>query len=280
MELGLWFAWEQCLKRFRHIPVTLTIAGSDSGGGAGIQADLKTFAVMGTFGTSAITCVTAQNPDGVRGVSALSPAMVKAQIEAVCSAFPVAAAKTGMLFSAPIIRAVARTIRLYKIDCLVVDPVMVATSGGRLLRPEAVRALEHELLPLARLVTPNIPEAGVLLGKRISNLPDAVAAAVTLARRYGNSWLIKGGHLPGAMITDVLVDRSRIVLFRSRRIRVRETHGTGCTLSAAITALLARGHDMRSAVQKGRRFVHRALATARPAGRHIPLNLLSFRVRP
>lgn len=266
------------MKPARHIPVALTIAGSDSGGGAGIQADLKTFAALGAFGTSAITCVTAQNPDGVRGMAALSPAIVKAQIDAVCAAFPVAAAKTGMLFSQPIIRAAARAIRCHRIGCLVVDPVMVATSGSRLLKPEAIRALEAELLPLARLVTPNIPEAEVLVGKRIQNLREAIEAAVILARRYGNSWLIKGGHMRSAMVSDVLVDGRRIILFRSRRIRVRETHGTGCTLSAAITTFLASGHGMRDAVQGGRRFVRRALATARPVGRHAPLNLLPQRI--
>jgi len=256
------------------VPVALTIAGSDSGGGAGIQADLKTFTTLGVFGTSAITCITAQNPCGVYGVTPMAPAAVTAQITAIQRGFPIAAAKTGMLYSAPIIRAVADAVRRHTIRRLVIDPVMIATSGSRLLRADAIRALEARLLPLALVITPNIPEAEALSGRTIRNLRDATDCAVLLARRYGTACLVKGGHLRGAIVRDILIDHDRITIFASPRVAARETHGTGCTLSAAIVAFLARGMPLASAIRHARIFVHRALATARPAGTHVPLNLL------
>ena len=180
----------------------LTIAGSDSGGGAGIQADLLTFAALGVFGTSALTCVTAQNPRGVTGVAALDPDLVARQIAAVCDAFPVEAAKTGMLYSAPIIHAVAAAAS--RIPILVVDPVMVAASGAQLLEPEAVDTLCGELIPQARVITPNLDEAKILCGHPIASVGQMREAARELSERFEVGVVIKGGHLPGDTITDVL----------------------------------------------------------------------------
>jgi hydroxymethylpyrimidine/phosphomethylpyrimidine kinase len=254
-------------------PVALTIAGSDSGGGAGIQADLKTFRAYGVHGTSAITCLTAQNPDEVRLVEAVSPDMVRTQIETVAAGFPVAATKTGMLFSAPIIRVVAETVAGCAIPNLVVDPVMVATSGARLLQEDAVDALMRELLPRAVVVTPNLPEAEALLGEAISTPGQLRDAARRLATRYETWCVVKGGHLAGDEVLDVLSDGSAAEEWRSPRIDAIETHGTGCTFSAATAAGLALGLTVIDAVARAKEFVARALATARPAGRHYPLEV-------
>jgi len=236
----------------------MTIAGSDSGGGAGIQADLKAFTALGAFGTSAITCLTAQNPSEVRGILAVTPAMVKLQVETICSGFRVAAAKTGMLYSAAIIEAVAGTIKRQRIPWLVVDPVMIATSGARLLRRDAVSALCRRLLPLAEVITPNLPEAEALCGHAISTLPDMESAARETGARYHAACVVKGGHLPGQTVTDVLYHSGRIYRFRSARRRVA-THGTGCMFSAALTAFLARGCSLPAAVQGAKRYVHGVL---------------------
>ena len=179
------------------LPVALTVAGSDSGGGAGIQADLKTFATLGVHGTSAITCVTAQNPEGVRGVQACSVHIVRRQIEAVFDELPPGAVKTGMLYSAPIIHAVAEFFRRHQGLPLVVDPVMVSTSGAQLLKPAAVRVLRVELLPLATLVTPNLDEAEILVGEKLTSVTDLRAAARELYQHFGCAALVKGGHLEG-----------------------------------------------------------------------------------
>ena len=235
-------------------PVVMTIAGSDSGGGAGIQADLKAFAALGTFGTSAITCLTAQNPSEVRGILAVTPAMVTLQMETICAFFRVAAAKTGMLYSAAIIEAVARTIKHRRIPWLVVDPVMIATSGARLLRRDAARALRNRLLPLANVITPNLPEAEALCGHAIGNLRDMESAAHEIGTRYHTACVIKGGHLPGQTVTDVLCHSGHIYRFRSTRLRVT-THGTGCMFSAALTALLARGIDLPKAIRMAKHYV-------------------------
>lgn len=255
------------------LPAVLTIAGSDSGGGAGIQADLKTFMALGVYGASAITCVTAQNPDGVAGIAALAPRLVALQIRQVCWGFPIAAAKTGMLYSAAIIRAVARTVEELKIPNLVVDPVMVATSGARLLQPEAVRALRAALLPLARLITPNLPEAEALLDRRIATREEAAAAAAELSREFGTACVVKGGHLAGREVWDVLADGRRLWVFKTPRVAARETHGTGCTFSAAAAALLARGRTLADAVQGAQRVVGAALRRAARVGRHYPLRV-------
>jgi len=249
-------------KYSKKLPVVMTIAGSDSGGGAGIQADLKAFSALGAFGTSGITCLTAQNPSEVRGILAVTPAMVTLQVETVCAFFRVAAAKTGMLYSAAIIEAVARTIKRRRIPWLVVDPVMIATSGARLLRRDAVRALGNRLLPLADVITPNLPEAEALCGQTIGNLRDMESAAREIGTRYHAACVVKGGHLPGQTVTDVLYHSGHICSFRSARLRVA-THGTGCIFSAALTALLARGADLPEAVRGAKHHVHGVLKQLR-----------------
>jgi len=239
-------------------PVVMTIAGSDSGGGAGIQADLKAFTALGAFGASAITCLTAQNPAEVRGILAATPAMVALQMETICDFFPVAAAKTGMLYSAAIIEAVAKTIKCRRIPWLVVDPVMIATSGARLLRRDAVSALCNRLLPQADVITPNLPEAEALCGQTTGTLPDMEAAAREIGTRYHAACVVKGGHLQGNEVVDVLFSAGRICRFRSARLRVA-THGTGCMFSAALTALLAKGCTLPAAVRGAKRYVHGVL---------------------
>lgn len=241
----------------------MTIAGSDSGGGAGIQADLKTFTALGVFGTSAITCLTAQNPSEVRGILAITPAMVTLQMEAISAGFRLAAAKTGMLYSAAIIEAVARAIKRRRIPWLVVDPVMIATSGARLLRRDAVSALCNRLLPLADVITPNLPEAEALCRQTIGNLRDMESAARKISTRYRAACVVKGGHLPGNKVVDVLFYAGRIYVFRSARLQVA-THGTGCMFSAALTALLARGIDLPKAVRVAKHYVYGVLQRLRP----------------
>jgi hydroxymethylpyrimidine/phosphomethylpyrimidine kinase len=265
-------------------PVALTIAGSDSGGGAGIQADLKTFAALGVFGTSAITCVTAQNPDRVAGVEAIDPKMVALQIRTVCEGFPVAAAKTGMLYSAAIIRAVAAVVAELRIARLVVDPVMVATSGARLLQPQAVAALRTRLIPLAAVITPNLPEAEVLWGHAIRSAAEQAAAAKELCAEFGVACVVKGGHLGNAErgtrraesrgeVVDVLCRNGKITAFRAPRVEAAETHGTGCVFSAALAAFLARGEGLETAVGHAQDFVVAALTHATRAGKHTPLGI-------
>ena len=254
-------------------PVVLTIAGSDSGGGAGIQADLKTFHALGVFGTTAITCVTAQNPATVAGVAAIEPAMVALQIRSVCEAFPVAVAKTGMLFSAAIVDAVVAAVRSAGLARLVVDPVMIATSGASLLRSDAVTAVREHLLPMATVITPNLPEAEALLGERIADLAAARAAAAELARRYGTACALKGGHLESPTVTDLLFCDGRLHEWSSPRLAAAETHGTGCTFAAALTAGLAKGQPLPEAVERARGFVIHALTHPLQTGLHRPLGV-------
>ena len=259
------------------LPVCLTIAGSDSGGGAGIQADLKTFAARGVFGTSAITCLTAQNPGGVAGIHAAPARFVALQIESVFDGFPVAAAKTGMLYSAAIVRAVVRCWRARGCAAppLVVDPVMLATSGARLLRADAVRALIEELLPLAAVVTPNLPEAEALAGMTIRTPDGMAAAARRIHARCGCACVVKGGHLQsGTSVLDVLWDGVRLHQFRCPRVAAHETHGTGCVFSATLAAGLARGQSLPRATAAAQVTVCVALRRARPASMHWPLNLI------
>ena len=252
--------------------VALTIAGSDSGGGAGIQADLKTFAALDVFGTSALTCVTAQNPDRVSAIESLSPGLVAEQIRSVTQAFPVAAAKTGMLYSAAIIRAVADPLIQQLLPVLVVDPVMVAASGDRLLQPDAIEALTRDLLPLARVVTPNVHEAEILCGYAITNETELRAAARDIGLRYDTACVVKGGHLSGEEVVDVLFDEGAEELFRGPRIVAAQSHGCGCTFSAALAAFLARGCLLPEAVAAARKHVSGALEYAVAAGLHRPLN--------
>lgn len=260
------------LKQSR-LPITLTIAGSDSGGGAGIQADLKTFASLGTHGTSAITCITAQNPKGVSGIQAIRPDMVRAQIEAVFAELPPAAVKTGMLYSAEIIRVVAKFFAQGKRPPLVVDPVMVATSGALLLKPNAVKALLRELLPLATLATPNLDEAEILVGAKLVSVEDLREAAREIMRRFGCAALAKGGHLRGLKeAVDVFNDGKTELLLEAPFVRGVSTHGTGCTYSAAIVGHLANGLKLADAVGAAKRFVTQAIARSHRVARHDVLN--------
>jgi hydroxymethylpyrimidine/phosphomethylpyrimidine kinase len=244
--------------------VALTIAGSDSGGGAGIQADLKTFEAHGVFGTAAITSVTAQNTTGVRGVYDLSPEAVVDQINAVLDDFAVAAIKIGMLSNEEIVRAVARTLRDRAGQVpIILDPVMVSTSGHRLLRPGAVDALVSELFPLAVLVTPNVAEASLLTGIVVEDAASMDAAACAVAALGAASVLVKGGDLQeeGAS-TDILLTGGEIIRLAAPRIESTSTHGTGCTLSSAIAANLARGRSLVAAVEKGKEYVTEAIRRA------------------
>ena len=239
----------------------LTIAGSDSGGGAGIQADIKTFAAFGAYGTSALTAVTAQNTRGVAAVRLLAPSLVAAQIDAVAGDIGVDGAKTGMLGSAAIVRAVARAVRRHRLAPLVVDPVMVAKSGHRLLARGALASLERHLLPLATLVTPNLAEAAVLGGRRVRSARHMEEVAERLHVALGVAVLVKGGHLRGAPV-DVLAAPSGLTRFAGHRQPRRATHGAGCTLSAAITALLAGGSALEDAIAEAKAFLEGAMAAA------------------
>ena len=253
--------------------IALTIAGSDSGGGAGIQADLKTFQQFGVFGTSVIVALTAQNTRGVRAVEAVPESMVSAQLTALAEDLPPAALKTGMLAEAGLVRIVARAIRENGWSHLVVDPVMVATSGARLLTTEAEEVVREDLLPLALLVTPNLEEAAILTGRVVHDPATMERAGATLMRFGAGAVLIKGGHLPSGDITDILVTPAGIRHFTHPRIETTSTHGTGCTLSAAITAGLALGRPLEEAVADGLDFVRRAILAAPNLGAgHGPLN--------
>ena len=253
--------------------IALTIAGSDSGGGAGIQADLKTFQQFGVFGTSVIVALTAQNTRGVRAVDAVSEAMVAAQLTALMEDLPPAALKTGMLAEASLVRLVAKAIRENGWEPLVVDPVMVSTSGHRLLTVEAEDVIRESLLPLAALVTPNLDEAAVLTGRAVHDVATMERAGETLLSFGAAAALVKGGHLPGDQSTDVLVSAEGTLHLPHQRLHTGSTHGTGCTLSAAITAGLALGRPLEIAVTDGLDFVHRAIAAAPGLGAgHGPLD--------
>ena len=242
--------------------VALTVAGSDSGGGAGIQADLKTFSACGVYGASVITAVTAQNLEGVRAIQALRPAVVEAQLRAVLEGYPVKAVKTGMLFNRTIIEAVAAVLSDHPRVPLVVDPVFAATSGSRLIRPAAIAALVENLFPLAALVTPNVPEAEFLCKGAIRSLADLREAGEMLCRYYGVPFLMKGGHLPDSTASDLLLEGKGGDIFEAGMVKGVNSHGSGCTLSAAIAAHLARGRDLHSAVAAAKAFIHGSLVHA------------------
>jgi hydroxymethylpyrimidine/phosphomethylpyrimidine kinase len=250
------------------IPKALTIAGSDSGGGAGIQADLKTFSAFRVFGMSVITAVTAQNSLGVQGVENLPPAFVAQQLRSVLEDFGADAAKCGMLSTAPIIEAVAAGLTERRIEKLVVDPVMVAKSGDRLLEPEARAALADRILPLALLVTPNLPEAEVLAGMRVAEPEDMEEAARRIHTMGPRYVLVKGGHLKGDA-TDLLWNGRDFTRFSTPRIDSQNTHGTGCTFSAAIAAGLARGQALGDAIRSAKAYVTRAIREGFQAGRGV-----------
>lgn len=254
--------------------IALTIAGSDSGGGAGIQADLKSFTRFGVFGTSAITAITAQNTKGVTMWEVVSPALVRAQIDSIFEDLPPQAVKTGMLGSVEIAGTVVDALRVYQPSHLVVDPVMVATSGDILLDEAAVSTIRRELLPLSTLVTPNLDEVRVLLGVPIQSLAQMREAAKALVHELGaKAALVKGGHLPGDMVSDVLYDGVETYTFEHSRVFSNNVHGTGCTLSAAITAKLASGSSLVESVKEATDYVHRSIISAHGLGSgHGPLN--------
>jgi hydroxymethylpyrimidine kinase/phosphomethylpyrimidine kinase len=244
------------------LPVALSIAGSDSGGGAGIQADLKTFHAFGVFGTTAITAITVQDTVGVHAVHAVPVDVVRGQIEVVTRDLAPAACKSGMLATTELVEVVSEAIRVLGLPNYVLDPVMVATSGDRLLAEDAESAVAELLVPLARVVTPNLDEARLLTGLAIVDESEMEAAGARLVAMGAEAALIKGGHLAGGEVVDVLVDGEGVKRWRRPRIATTSTHGTGCTVSAAIAAGLARGRTLRGAVADALDFAHRAIAEA------------------
>jgi hydroxymethylpyrimidine/phosphomethylpyrimidine kinase len=250
-------------------PVALTIAGSDSSAGAGIQADLKTFNALGVYGITAVTCVVAETPGKVSRIEPMTAEIVREQIEVLAKSFPIAAIKTGLLCSGEIIAAVARVIvdlarkSAVRMDSsrgeidipLVIDPVMVATSGDPLLRPDAIKLYETKLFPLATLITPNLDETSQLLGEKIKDRPSMERAARALSKKYEVSILLKGGHLAGGKAIDLLFHRGKLTEFAAPFIRGVATHGTGCTYSAAITAGLASGLSLEASIRRAKKFV-------------------------
>jgi hydroxymethylpyrimidine/phosphomethylpyrimidine kinase len=252
--------------------IALTIAGSDSGGGAGIQADLKTFQRFGVFGTSVVTAVTAQNTHGVRAVHPVPAEIVAAQLAALAEDLPPVAYKTGMLASAVLVREIAAALTRYGFPNYVLDPVMVASSGDRLLDADAVQEVLERLVPLATLVTPNLEEAALLSGFPVRDVAAMQRAGARLLEAGAGAALVKGGHLPGEELVDVLVTPAGVRQFPARRIAGRSTHGTGCTVSAAITAGLALGRPLPDAVADALGYVRRAIAAAPGlGGGHGPL---------
>jgi hydroxymethylpyrimidine/phosphomethylpyrimidine kinase len=258
----------------RRVPSIMTIAGSDSGAGAGIQADLKTFAAMGTFGTSAITAITAQNTLAVTDVLALPTALVAAQIDAIVSDIGADVTKTGMLANAEIVEVVVAKVGEHKLQPLVVDPVMVASSGDRLFDDNAVDAIRTQLLPLATVLTPNLLEAEVLLDRKLESWDDVRNGAKELVEMGADAVVIKGGHaIPGSegsstarAATDLLYDGTNYQEYTTTRIDTTNTHGTGCTFASAIAASLARGTDLRGSVAMAKAFVTKAIQAAYPVG--------------
>jgi hydroxymethylpyrimidine/phosphomethylpyrimidine kinase len=240
--------------------IALTIAGSDSGGGAGIQADLKTFSALGVFGASVLTAITAQNTQGVRAVEDVSPAMIAAQIDAVLDDMAVGGVKIGMVSRVETIRTIAERLAACGVRP-VLDPVMVATSGDRLLQPDAVEALGTHLVPLAALVTPNLPEAALLTGMEIATGEEEMTAqAKAIVALGAGAALVKGGHADGDEAVDIFFDGRETLRLAAPRIATPNTHGTGCTLSAAIAARLAKGLPLREAVGEAKDYLHAALA--------------------
>ena len=239
----------------------LTIAGSDSGGGAGIQADLKTFSALGCYGMSVIAALTAQNTVAVTGIYPVPPEFIVQQIDAIMTDIGADAVKIGMLHSPEVISAVAERLRYYKVSKVVVDPVMVSKGGSRLLQEDAVEALKTQLLPLAAIITPNLPEAAVLLGRPVEKESDMEAAAAGLLKLGPRAVLLKGGHLQGTESCDVLYSKDTMTLLRleGKRIVTRNTHGTGCTLSSAITSYLAKGMEITDAVTAAKAYIEAAI---------------------
>ena len=245
----------------------LIVAGSDSGGGAGIQADIKTVTALGGYAATAITALTAQNTQGVQGVFGIDPDFIRQQMRVVLEDIPINAIKTGMLHESPVISAVAEVLREQPRLPIVIDPVMVAQSGSPLLAEDAVADVKSKLLPLASVLTPNVPEAEKLLGREIPDIDAMQEAALELSQLGPQAVLLKGGHLAGEMVTDVLAGRSGVQVFADPRIATRNTHGTGCTLASAIATGLAQDLSVGEAVARARRYLRKALATSRPLGK-------------
>ncbi|OLO26924.1 bifunctional hydroxymethylpyrimidine kinase/phosphomethylpyrimidine kinase [Alkalihalophilus pseudofirmus] len=259
----------------------LTIAGSDSGGGAGIQADLKTFQELGTFGTSVITALTAQNTLGVHGVFPQTAEAIEAQLDAVLSDIGTDAVKTGMLFSPEIIELVADKLKQYNVENIVVDPVMIAKGGASLLQDAAVDALVTKLLPLATVITPNLPEAAKVLGiKEMTTLEEMESAAKKLHGLGPKYVVLKGGHLEGdTKSTDILYDGQTITYLEAERVSTKNTHGTGCTFAAAIAAQLAKGDEIADAVKTAKQFISAAITHSLSIGNGIgPTNHAAYRL--
>jgi len=255
--------------------IVLTIAGSDSGGGAGIQADLKTFFALGVYGMSVLTSITAQNTLGVQGIHDLPPDFVGLQIDSVMQDIGADAVKIGMLSNAPIIKTVSKKIKKYQVKNLVIDPVMVAKGGDRLLRIDAVKELKGNLIHLAMVVTPNLGEAEVLSGLRIRNIEDMKEAAREIHKLGAKNVLIKGGHLLSAEAIDVLYNGKSFKEFKAERIDTKNTHGTGCTFSSAIAAGLAQGKEVEEAINTAKRYTTLAIQNSLEIGHgHGPLNHL------
>jgi hydroxymethylpyrimidine/phosphomethylpyrimidine kinase len=245
----------------KKYPRVLTIAGSDSGGGAGIQADIKTISALGCYATSVITAVTVQNTLGVTAVHPVPADIIEKQIDAVLSDIGTDALKIGMLHSAEAIKAVKKGLVRYKIRKVVLDTVMVAASGDRLMEDSAVDVLIKELFPIAAIITPNLKEAAVILGERITSREEMVSAAQRLMKLASNSVLLKGGHLEGDKVCDIYMDKSgsNPVIYKNKRIKSNNIHGTGCTLSSAIAAFLARGYDATGAVKNAQKYTYNAI---------------------
>ncbi|HUZ74282.1 MAG TPA: bifunctional hydroxymethylpyrimidine kinase/phosphomethylpyrimidine kinase [Stellaceae bacterium] len=254
----------------------LVVAGSDSGGGAGIQADIKTITALGAYAATAVTALTAQNTEAVLGILPVAPDFVRLQIDAVLGDIGADCIKTGMLVDAAVIAAVADALEAGAPSVpLVVDPVLVATSGTRLLDPEAIEVLKRRILARARLVTPNVPEAAALIGRAVVSLDDMRRAADALLALGARAVMVKGGHLPGPVLRDLVVDGGDSFVLAAARIETRATHGTGCTLASAIAAGLAQGMALRDAIERAHAYVQRAIAAAPGLGRgHGPLNHL------
>ena len=268
------------MEKNNKLPCVMTVAGSDSGAGAGIQADLKAMAAQRTYGLTVITAVTAQNTLGVKQFFVMTPQLVAAQMDAVLQDFPVATVKTGMLGNASIVEVVAAKLKEYRLRRVVVDPVMVAKSGDSLLETDTQTAIREILLPLSFVITPNIPEAEVLCGQKISDIGDMREAAQLLQKRGAAFVLLKGGHLQGEdMLTDVLFDGNKFFYYRAKRINTKNTHGTGCTYASALAAFLALGYPVPQAVWKARFYLQGILPRDPALGKgHGPMDHFAMMV--
>lgn len=259
--------------------VVLSIAGSDSSGGAGLQADCKTFSALGVYGTTAVTCLTAQTPEKIITICPVEAAIVKKQIEAIGAHFPIKAAKTGLLYTTDIIRLVAAEDVREGIPVLVVDPVIVSSTGAYLLPPDAIKVLCEELVPQARVITPNVHEAAILCNCPVKSKEDMRAAAKDIGNRFDVACVIKGGHLPGDEVVDVLYDEGEELVLSAPRVPGGKFCGTGCAFSAALTAFLAHGKMLREAVGLAKEYVHKTLEQSFTVGKHRQLNFeCGFRI--